>query len=247
MLGEERRRILELRRVVREHAPHEPLTQRLLVRRKSFGRAETVARETIGEHGEIVAVEASANRMQILGSDLQASRVVERQRRLAEDGRERRGLQHHREREVAGEAHPDRSDSGSATLVVREPRERAKPLRHGTRHAGAQGAELGTHARLAEDARALLRARHHAVATEERGEIDREACLPQPVTLHGAFLSLGQGRRCHARRAVGARAARNGSDRGRARGGRWVGDESVCAARRVCGADDVTAVAEARG
>ena len=45
-----------------------------------------------------------------------------------EDRCEHRGLEHHREREVAREAHPDRADARTAALLVRQPRQRPQPL-----------------------------------------------------------------------------------------------------------------------
>ena len=126
-----------------------------------------------------------ANRGELVGSDLQAAGVVERQRRLRQDRGEHRRLEHHRQREVAGEAHADRADAATTALLVREPGERAQPHGHRARLAGGERAELGADARAAQRGRALLDARHGAVAAEQRGHVHGESGVANPAAEAG--------------------------------------------------------------
>ena len=152
------------------------------VGREPLRRAEPIALEAVGHDGQVVALEALANRGELVGRDLHPGGVIERQRRLGEHRGEHRGLEHHREREVAGEAHADRADARTAALLVRQPRERAQPLRHRARLVGGECAELGAHARPLEDGATLLGIRHRAVAAEQRRHVHGEARVPDPAS-----------------------------------------------------------------
>jgi hypothetical protein len=69
----------------------------------------------------------------------------------------------------------------TAALPVRQPGERAQPGGHRAGLAGGEGAELGADARLAEDRRPLVGARHRAVAAEQRRHVDRESRVAHPA------------------------------------------------------------------
>ncbi|MNY15046.1 hypothetical protein D3C86_1482430 [compost metagenome] len=112
---------------------------------------------------------------------MQAGRIVERKRGLREDRREHRGLEHHREREVAGEAHPDGPDAGTAALLMRQSRERPEPSGDRARLVCRKGAELGTDACALEDGRPLLGAWHRAISAKKRRHVDRETRIPHPA------------------------------------------------------------------
>ncbi|KAI1693233.1 hypothetical protein DdX_20788 [Ditylenchus destructor] len=150
-------------------------------RPRSAAPAVPVALEAIGHHGQVLALQPLAHRGQLFGRHVHRLRLVHRQRGLAHHRREHRGLQHHREREVAREAHADRADPGPAALRVREPRQRAQPLRDRARLVGREGAELGAHAGALEHRDAFLRTGHGAVAAEERRHVDGEARVAHPA------------------------------------------------------------------
>ena len=149
-LFEERRRV-GVGRAVGEHSCDEAVAERLRVGREPLGLAEAISLEAVGHDGQVLALEAFSNRGELVGGDLQPGGVVERQRRLGQDRCEHRGLEHHREREVAREAHPDRADARTAALLVRQPRQRPQPLGHRARLVGGEGAELGADARPPEE------------------------------------------------------------------------------------------------
>ena len=104
-------------RAVGEHAPDEAIAERRRIGGEALGSAEPVALEAIGEHGEVFPVEPVAHRFDVLGSDLDARGIIERQRGLGEHRRQHRGLQHHGQREVSGEAHADGADAGAAAFA----------------------------------------------------------------------------------------------------------------------------------
>src|SRR5215203_2232264 len=72
---------------------------------------------------------------------------AERERGLAEHRRDHDVIDHHREREPAGQAHADRADARSAALVVGELGERAQPRHDRAGPPGRPGRELAGDAR----------------------------------------------------------------------------------------------------
>ena len=117
-----------VRRRVGQHAPDEAVAERLLVGGEALGLAERIAREAVGEHGQVLALHARLHGGELVGRDVHAAGLEHRQRRLREHRREHRRLEHHREREVAGEAHADRADAVPAAERMRVRGERAQPV-----------------------------------------------------------------------------------------------------------------------
>ena len=177
----EERRGVAVGRVGRQHACDEALAQRLGVGGEALRRAVAVAVEAVGHHGEVLALHAFAHGGQFLRRDVQAGRVVQRQGRLRQHRRQHRWLQHHREREVAGEAHADGADARPAAFLVSQPRQRAQPLRDRARFVGREGTELGAHAGSLEHGDAFVDLRHGAIAPEQRGHVDAEARIAHPA------------------------------------------------------------------
>ena len=174
-------RTVGVRRLVGQDAADEAVAQRILIRRKTRRFAEFVAREAIGEHGQILGLHPRLHRRQLVGRDMHSRRIVERQRGLREHRREHRGLKHHRQREIAGKAHADRPDALAAAFFVRERRERAQPLRRRRAFIRLKSAELAADAPADHREQCARHARHRAVLPEDMRHIDGEARIADPA------------------------------------------------------------------
>ena len=140
-----------------------------------------ISLKAVGHDGQVFSIQALSHRNQLVGSHFDAGGVVKRKRRLRQDGREHRGLEHHRECEVAGETHPDRANTWTPAFLVRQSSQRPKPRGHWARLVGCQCAELGADARTLEDGRALLDIRHRTITAEQRRHVYGESCISNPA------------------------------------------------------------------
>jgi len=166
---------VRIRGGIGQHLPHEPIAEHLLIGREALRAAEAVALEAIGEHGQILALHARLHLRELVGRDVHAGRVGHRERRLRENRGEHRGLEHHREGEVAGEAHADRTDALPATERVGVRRERAQPVDDRARLVRREGAKLTAHAGLGDHPEPVENGRRPARIAEQVRHPDREA------------------------------------------------------------------------
>jgi len=84
----EERRQIGVRRAIRKHSSDETVAERASLGRKALRHAELVAREAIGQHRQVFPVEPFADGPDFVGCDLNAGRIVQRQRWLREHRRQ---------------------------------------------------------------------------------------------------------------------------------------------------------------
>ena len=109
---------------------HEAIAERRHVGGEALRAAKPVSLEAISQNRQVFPVQPVADRLDLLGRNLDAGGIIQRQGGLREHRRQHRGLQHHRQREISGEAHADGADPLAAALLVREACQRPQPLRH---------------------------------------------------------------------------------------------------------------------
>ena len=66
-------------RAIGKHSPDEAVAQRLGIGREALSHAELVALEAIGHHGQVVPLKPLADRLDLVRSDFDAGRIVQRQ------------------------------------------------------------------------------------------------------------------------------------------------------------------------
>ncbi len=99
---------------------------------------------------------------------------AERQRRLRQHRRHDRRLGHHRQREIAREAHADRAHAPAAAFAFGLARQRAQPVDDRAGFVGRPDVELATDADALEHlAQAIERRRRPAGMAEQAGQEDR--------------------------------------------------------------------------
>jgi carboxymethylenebutenolidase len=85
---------LRVRRRIRQHAPHESIPERGFVGGEPLRPAERIARESVREHGEVLALHPLLHARELVGRDVHAAATAARQRRPREDRRPHRGPEH---------------------------------------------------------------------------------------------------------------------------------------------------------
>ncbi len=179
MSGEERR-CITIRGSVGEFAADEGVTQGLRVGIEACPGADLVTLESVGQDGEIVTVETFLHGGELGVADLQGTRLIQRQGRLAGHRRDDGALEHHGDGEVAGEAHPDRAHTCSPALTVRRASEGHQPRRDGARLATAECAELLRDAETTKHLCPAVGVTEGAVGAEEGRQVDRHATIADP-------------------------------------------------------------------
>ena len=68
-----------VRGAVGKHPSDEAIAERLRIGRETLGHAELVAFEAVGQHGQVVAFQPRAHRLEFVGRDVDAGGIVQRQ------------------------------------------------------------------------------------------------------------------------------------------------------------------------
>jgi hypothetical protein len=173
------------RRLVRDHVGDEPVAESLLERGEASRLTVGVAGEPVGQHGEILGVQSPLRGDHLGLGDEGAGRVVQRQRRLRHDRCEHGWLEHHPEREVPREAHPDRADARTAAAVVGVRGQLAQPGDHRAGLACGERLELAPDTARPHGLDRQLERRSHAVPAEQARQPDGEPGVPDPASEAG--------------------------------------------------------------
>jgi hypothetical protein len=114
-------------RWIRQHPPIEARAERFGIGREPFSPTKGVPRETVAQHAEVLPFQPLCDLAELIAGVLKTRGIVKREGRLADDGCQHRRLQHHRQREIAGETHADSAHARSAALAMGDTGEPSKP------------------------------------------------------------------------------------------------------------------------